>query len=135
MTSGLSRRLELAVPASTVGRIVEELLSSGRISRGYVGLGLQPVALPEAWRRLAPESGDRALIVVNVEPDGPAARAGITLGDVLVALERSPLRDPDDVQAVLARHRAGAEVTASLIRGGAPLEVAITLGERPSRRR
>jgi S1-C subfamily serine protease len=135
VTSGLSRQLELAVPASTVGRIVDELLTSGRVSRGYLGLGLQPVALPEPWQRLAPGSGDRALIVVNVEPDGPAARAGITLGDVLVALERSPLHDPDDVQAVLARHRSGAAVTASLIRGGAPLELAITLGERPSRRR
>jgi S1-C subfamily serine protease len=58
VTSGLSRHLELAVPVSTVGRVVDELLTTGRISRGYVGLGLQPVALPEAWRRLAPGSGE-----------------------------------------------------------------------------
>ena len=135
VTSGLSRQLELAVPASTVTRIVDELLATGRISRSYVGLGLQPVALPEALRHLAAGSDARGLIVVSIEADGPAARAGMMLGDVLVALEGTPLHDPGDVQAVLAGRRAGTAVTASLVRAGAPLEVAITLGERPSRRR
>jgi S1-C subfamily serine protease len=134
VTSGLSRQLELAVPASTVARIVDELLATGRISRSYVGLGLQPVALPEALRHLAPGSDARGLIVVSIEADGPAGRAGVMLGDVLVALERAPLHDLGDVQAVLAGRRAGTAVTASLVRGGAPLEVAVTLGERPSRR-
>jgi S1-C subfamily serine protease len=135
VTSGLSRQLELAVPASTVTRVVDEVLTTGRISRSYVGLGLQPVALPEALRRLVPESDGRALIVVSIEAEGPAARAGMMLGDVLVALEGAPLRDPGDVQAVLAGRRAGTAVTASLVRAGGPLQVSITLGERPSRRR
>lgn len=134
VTSGLSRQLELAVPASTVARIVDELLATGRISRSYVGLGLQPVALPEALRHLAPGSDARGLIVVSIEADGPAGRAGVMLGDVLVALEGAPLHDLGDVQAVLAGRRVGTAVTASLIRAGAPLEVAVTLGERPSRR-
>ncbi len=135
VTSGLSRQLELAVPTSTVTRIVDELLASGRISRGYLGVGLQPVVLPEGLRRLAPGGGDRGLIVVSVETDGPAARAGLMLGDVLVALEGRPLQDPGDVQDVLAARRAGTAVTASLVRAGEPLQAAITLGERPSRRR
>ena len=135
VTSGLSRQLELAVPASTVTRVVDELLATGRISRGYVGLGLQPVTLPEALRHLAPGPDARGLIVVSIEADGPAARAGMMLGDVLVALEGAPLHDPGDVQAFLAGRRAGTMVTASLVRAGAPLAVAITLGERPSRRR
>jgi S1-C subfamily serine protease len=135
VTSGLSRQLELAVPASTVTRIVDELLATGRVSRGYLGLGLQPVALPDALKRVAAGSAARGLIVVSVEADGPAARAGVMLGDVLVALEGTALHDPGDVQAALAGRRVGAAVTASLIRAGAPLDVAITLGERPSRRR
>jgi S1-C subfamily serine protease len=135
VTSGLSRQLELAVPASTVTRIVDELLATGRVSRGYLGLGLQPVALPDALKRVAAGSAARGLIVVSVEADGPAARAGVMLGDVLVALEGTPLHDPGDVQAALAGRRAGGAVTASLIRAGTPLDVAITLGERPSRRR
>jgi len=135
VTSGLSRQLELAVPTSTVTRIVDELLATGRISRGYLGVGLQPVALPEALKGLAPGSDARALIVVSVDTDGPAARAGLMLGDVLVALEGAPLRDPHDVQDVLAARRAGTAVTASLIRADAPRQVTIMLGERPTRRR
>lgn len=135
VTSGLSRQLELVVPVSTVARIVDELLATGRISRGYLGLGLHPVALPEESRRLAPGAGAHGLIVVSIEADGPAAGAGVMLGDVLVALEGRPLDDPGDVQAVLAGRRAGSVLRASLIRAGAPLELAITLGERPVRKR
>jgi S1-C subfamily serine protease len=134
VTSALSRRHELAVPTSTVTRVVDELLATGRISRSYLGLGLQPVRLPEALRHLAPSPNGRGLIAVSIEADGPAARAGLMLGDVLVALEGAPLQDPDDVQAVLAGRRPGAAVTASLVRAGVPLEVSITLGERPARR-
>lgn len=135
VTSGLSRDLELAVPASTVTRIVDEVLSHGRISRGYIGLGLQPVVLPEALRHLTPASSAHALIVVSIEADGPAARAGVMLGDVLITLAGTPVHDPGDVQGVLAALRGGGAVTASMIRAGAPLELTITLGERPVRRR
>ncbi len=135
VTSGLSRQLELAVPTSTVTRVVDELLATGRVSRGYLGIGLQSVALPEAFKRLAPDSGARGVIVVSIETDGPAARAGLMLGDVLVALEGTPLHDPSDVQAAVAGRKVGTAVTVSLIRAGAPLQVAVTLAERPSRRR
>ena len=135
VTSGLSRQLELAVPASTVTRIVDEVLATGRVSRGYLGLGLQPVVLPEALKSVAPGSATSGLIVVSVEVDGPAARAGLLLGDVLLALEGTPLLDPGDVQAALAGRRAGNAITVALIRAGAPRNVAVTLGERPSRRR
>ena len=135
VTSGLSRPLELAVPASTVARVVGELLATGRISRSYVGLGLQPVDLPEALRRLAPAAHGHGLMVTSIEAEGPAARAGVMLGDVLVAIEATPLRDPGDIQAILAGRRAGTLVTASVLRAGVPLDLAITLGERPSRKR
>ena len=135
VTSGLSRQLELAVPVSTVSRVVDELLATGRISRGYLGLGFQPVTLPEAMRRLVPGSPEHGLIVVSVEPGGPAAVAGVMLGDVLVALDETPMSDAGALQSAVAGRRAGARVTARLLRGGAPLEMPITLGERPSRRR
>ena len=135
VTSGLSRQLELAVPASTVNRVVDELLATGRISRGYLGVGLQPVALPEALGRLAPGADARGLIVVGVVADGPAARAGLMLGDVLVALEGTPLHDLDDVQTAVAGRRVGTAVTVSLLRAGTALDVAVTLAERPPRGR
>jgi S1-C subfamily serine protease len=118
-TSGLSRIAGLAVPLSTVNRVVDELLAKGHISRGYLGVGLQPIA-----------SG---LIVLSVEPNGPAEKAGVLLGDILVALDGKPVADTDDVQSVLEPDYVGKAVKASLIRGGASTEISITIGERPRR--
>jgi len=134
VTSGLSRQLELAVPATTVSRVVDELVSRGRVSRGYLGVGLQPVALTEAFKRLAPGAG-LGLMIVSLEPEGPAARAGLLLGDVLTALEGTPLHDPGDVTVAIAGRPVGSAVRVSLIRAGSPLDVSVTVGERPSRKR
>jgi S1-C subfamily serine protease len=133
--SGLARQLELAVPASTVERVVEAILATGRVARGYLGVGLQPVTLPETLRRAAPAAGEGGLVVVNVEPDGPAARAGILLGDVLVALDGRPVEDTDAVQAVVVGRPVGSAVTAALIRAGAPVQLSVATGERPVRSR
>jgi len=134
VTSGLSRQLELAVPATTVSRVLDELVARGRVSRGYLGVGLQPVALTEAFKRLAPGAG-LGLMIVSLEPEGPAARAGLLLGDVLTALEGTPLHDPGDVPSAIAGRPVGSAVRVSLIRAGSPLDVSVTVGERPSRTR
>jgi S1-C subfamily serine protease len=132
-TSALARDSRLAVPVTTVGRVVDELLRQGHVSRGYLGIGMQPVRLPDGLRAALGLPGDGGLIVVTVEPDGPAARAGLLLGDVLVALDGAPTADLDDVQSRLGGDRIGATVTALVIRAGARAEVRITVGERPRR--
>jgi S1-C subfamily serine protease len=134
-TSGLSRQHELAIPASTVARVAAELSESGRVSRGYLGVGLHAVRLPEAARRATTPESEIGLIVVSLEPDAPAARAGLLLGDVLVAIDGQPVTGADDAQAIVASRRAGSTLAAAVLRGGAPVDIAITLGERPSRRR
>jgi len=132
-TSGLARETRLALPVTMVTRVADELLQKGHVSRGYLGLGMQPVRLPEPLR--APLGlGDGALIVVMVEPSGPAARAGVLLGDVLVALDGEPVGDLDDVQARLGSDRVGAEICAVVLRGGVRTELRITVGEQPRRR-
>jgi S1-C subfamily serine protease len=130
-TSGLSRSAPVAIPASTVSRVSEELAATGRVARGYLGAGFQPVRLPEALRHTAGVTGDVGLIVVNLQPDGPAARAGVLLGDVLLNLDGTPVRDPGDVRARLGRGAVGRTVRASLVRAGALVEVPIAVGERP----
>lgn len=132
-TSGLSRVLRLCIPASTVTRVSEELARTGRVARGYLGLGMQPVRLPDALRQRLGLQGDNGLIVVSVESDGPAAAAGILLGDVLVALDGARLSSVDDVQAALARLRVGAGAVLSIVRAGGSMEVRLTVGERPRR--
>jgi S1-C subfamily serine protease len=123
-TSALSRIAGLAVPSSTVNRVVDELLRTGHVSRGYLGLGLHPVALPD---------GNTGLISLSAEPDGPAARAGVLIGDVLLALDGKPVRDTDDIQSVLDRESVGKPIAARIVRGGQVIELNITVGERPRR--
>ena len=132
-TSGLSRLAGLAVPNSTVNRVVEELLTKGHISRGYLGVGLQPVVLPADLARKLKLAGQAGVIVLSVEPDGPAGRAGLLIGDILVGLNGNPVSDTDDVQSVLEPGFVGKAVAATLVRGGELTAVSITVGERPGR--
>jgi S1-C subfamily serine protease len=130
-TSALSRYSAVVVPASTVNRVVDELLKKGHIARGYLGLGMFPLRLPSSLRKslnLARESG---IMVVAVEAESPAEKAGVMIGDVLVALDAAPMRDTDDVQSYLGGERVGKPVSASIIRGGSLRELTLVVGERP----
>jgi S1-C subfamily serine protease len=137
-TSGLARGAALAVPVATVDRVADALVAGGgRVRRGFLGIGTQPVRLPESVRsRLAPVGDgvpEVGLMVVVVEPDGPADRAGLLLGDVLVALGDTPTEDPRDVLGVLGPDTVGQSLRATLVRAGAPLTLPITVGEQPVR--
>jgi len=137
-TAGLSRTSLLAIPAATIDRVTDELLRQGHIARGYLGVGLQPIPLPEHLRtKLKSAKGGLAeggLIVLSVEPDGPAGQAGVLIGDVLVTLDGTSVMGTDDVQEFLSGDRVGKELTASLLRGGDLIERTITVAERPRRR-
>jgi S1-C subfamily serine protease len=132
-TSGLSRRIALTIPASTVDRVVGKLLEKGHIGRGYLGLGMRPIALPEDLKRTLHPSVDSGLIVVSVEPDGPAGKAGVLFGDVIVALGGAAVSNLRDLQAVLEPESVGTTVTVSIIRGSKPVEVNVTIGEKKRR--
>lgn len=132
-TSGLSRGMGLAIPSTTVNRVVDQLLTTGRIARGYLGLGMQPVRLSDSIKNTLSLSNNGGLIVVTVEEGGPAEKAGVLLGDVLVTLEGKAVSDTDDVQSILGPEYVGKAVNAQLVRGGAGAAATITVGERPSR--
>lgn len=130
-TSGLSRRMDLVIPASTINRVVDQLLEKGRIARGYLGLGMQPVRLPDTLKNTLNLSDTGGVIVVNVEQNGPGDQAGVLIGDVLVALDGKPVSDTGDVQAMLGPDRVGKTISAHIVRGGLSVESAIAVGERP----
>ena len=129
-TSALSRRFDLTIPNSTVNRIVDQLLSGRRRGRAYLGVGLQAVRLSDALRRNAGVQAESGAIVVAVEPDGPAEKGGIFVGDIIVALDGVRIADTDDILAQLGTDRIGSSVTLQLVRGGKVVDQQVEIGER-----
>ena len=122
------RRSVLTIPATTVNRVVEQLLSQGRITKGYLGLGMQPVALPSRFKTQF--SFEQGAIAINIEPEGAADQGGILLGDVLVAVNDVPISAVADVQAFLGSDSIGETLKVRLIRGGELINKELVVGER-----
>jgi S1-C subfamily serine protease len=112
----------LVIPAATIDRVARQLLAHGRVQIAYLGVGLKDVPL---------DDGGHGAMVMTIDRESPAARAGLHQGDIILswAGQRMP-----HVGALLRTLRAtpiGTEVMLGVRRGGAPLEVAVTIGDRP----
>jgi S1-C subfamily serine protease len=129
-TSGLTRNWSVALPASTVDRVTDALLARGRIARGYLGVGLQSVRIPESLARTLQLTRGGGAIVVAVEPNSPADRGGVMIGDVLVALDGAQVTDVEDIHGLLGPEKVGASASLRIIRAGGLADVSVTVGER-----
>jgi len=128
-TSALVRGVSLTIPVPTLRKVVETLLTHGRVRRGFLGVGAQPVRLPGALaERLGQETG---LLLLSVEADGPAEKGGLMLGDTLLALDGAPVRHLDELLGMLSGERVGTSAKVRLLRGGETKELKVTIGERP----
>ena len=123
------RRSVLTIPAATVDRVVEQLLEKGHLNRGYLGVAMQPVMLPDSLTEEISQEGGRGLMVVSVEADSPAQEAGIILGDILITIEDTPIERLRDIRAYLEPHNVGKTVQIGLIRGGELKNVSLTVGD------
>lgn len=128
-TRTLVRGADLAVPAATLRRIVAELSAHGGVRRGYLGVGAYPAQLPPALAQLA-GGRTRGALIASIEDGGPAAAAGVLVGDILVELDGEPVTGPDGLRAALG-DRPGKAVALGVLRGGARLELAATIGIKP----
>jgi serine protease Do len=120
----------IAIPAATVNRVADVLLSKGRIPRGYLGVGLQPIRLPAELTQSTQRKGKTATIVLEVAPDGPAHQAGLLMGDLLLSLDGQEVLHPGDVHSTLGPDSIGKTFVAQLLRGGELREVGIRVIER-----
>jgi S1-C subfamily serine protease len=132
-SSGLARGSAITVPAATVERVAERLLRGGRGARGDLGAGMQSVRLPARLTASLGLTSDAGLIVLSLDAGAPADRAGLLVGDVLVAFGGAAVREPGDVLAMLEPDRVGQTMTARVVRAGALADVPVTVGERPRR--
>ena len=124
--------LGFAVPSELARPIVEQLRDSGRVRRGYLGVGIQPVGEDIAASLGLPKN--RGEIVANVEPNGPAARAGIRQGDVILSVGGQAVTEDNTLSYIVANTRIGATVPVELLRDGRRRTVNATIAERPGER-
>jgi serine protease Do len=122
-TAALSRSYGIVVPALTVSRVVEALLAHGRIARPWLGIGAQTVPMPNAVDRAG-------LLVTSLVGGGPAQKAGLMVGDILISAAGRAAADLRDLRDALATH-VGQSVTLGVLRGGAPVDMQATVAEWP----
>jgi S1-C subfamily serine protease len=126
--AGLARGNALAIPSEIAWRVAGMLTSGVSPKRAYLGLGSQPVKLPENAR--AGRDQAVGLLVVSVEPNSPAADGGVLLGDIVVGFAGVAVQDTDDLLAQLTSDRVGQAVQVELIRAGKLETLSVTVGER-----
>ncbi len=133
ISTGLSRSSVFAVTRGTVERIAGKLSQQGYVSRGFLGVALQPVMLPPQLRdHLGQDSG---VMLLGVEPEGPGAAGGLVMGDVLVSGDGTPLTQPEALADLLERTPPGQVVKFKVLRAGVLQDVEVRAGERRGRGR
>jgi S1-C subfamily serine protease len=130
-TTGLRRGSCITIPPATLNRVVDELLAKGHIARPYLGLAMQPVRIPESLQTTLNLTNKTGLLVVHVEPNGPAEQAGLTIGDILLGFGGAAPEELFEFREHLQSKRIGDTVDVSIIRGGARISVVVSVGERP----
>ncbi|HEX6290685.1 MAG TPA: trypsin-like peptidase domain-containing protein [Herpetosiphonaceae bacterium] len=129
-TTGLSNGPAIGIPSSIAWSIAQTLTQHGSLKRGYLGISSQPVRLPDNTPTISGTRPSVGLLLVHVEPNSPAANAGLLLGDVLVAMNGQIVESADDLQAFLTGDKVGQAQTAQIIRGGELRELSVTVGTR-----
>lgn len=128
--SALARGTPLTIPNATVDRVVDALLTRGHVARAYLGVAMQPARLTNALAERLGLADPRGVLVVMVESDSPADRAGLLVGDLIVAAAGNPVAEPQDVAELLGGERVGAALELSVVRGGERRSLTVTVGER-----
>jgi S1-C subfamily serine protease len=130
--SGASAGIGFAIPVDEVNRIVPQLIRHGKVIRPRMGI------IP-ASDQLASRAGITGVLILDVVPDGPAAKAGlrptrrtsgggVRLGDVIVAIDGNGVEVVDDVAKILEKHKVGDTVTVTYVRDGEQHQAQVTLG-------
>jgi len=126
-TASAIRGFAVGIPASIAWAAAARVLEHGTPQRGFIGVVVQPVALPASLQRAGRE---RALLVTGVSPSSPAERAGVMVGDLLLEFDGQSTAAAEDLLDLLTNKKVGQEVGARLLRGGVEQTVQITVVER-----
>ncbi|MGL4322456.1 MAG: trypsin-like peptidase domain-containing protein [Beijerinckiaceae bacterium] len=130
--SGGNVGIAFAIPAATVQAVVTDLRANGSVTRGYVGVQMQPVTA-EIAESVGAKAGQGAL-VVSAEPGTPAARAGVKSGDIILAVNDEAVKDPRDLARKIGTLKPGTSVALKLWRDGRETRLSMELGRQPGTR-
>lgn len=130
LESGASQGISFAIPVKTAIKVLEDIIRHGRVVRGWLGVQVQQLA-PEAARALG-LSPPNALVVVEVQPDSPAAAGGVQTGDVITHINGEPVLDGAYSTNLIAELQPGESVRLRVLRGTDPLSITTTVGTRPT---
>ncbi len=129
-TSGLSSGSAITIPADIAWNIAETLAKHGQIKRGYLGVRSQTVDISSAAQEMLKRKQATGLLVMSVEKDSPAAKGGLIVGDILVAVAGNPVLHHDELFARLDGDVVGKSTSIEILRGGQPQTLKIVIGER-----
>ena len=129
--SGGNQGIGFAVPANLARTVMESILKNGKVQRGFLGVGLQ--ALNDDLVKAFKVPNDSGALISEVQPDSPAAKAGIQNGDVIVAVDDKKVENPRELQLTIAGLAPGSKVDLKVFREGQPRTVAVNLSERPGK--
>ena len=129
-SSALARNAVITVAAVTIDRVVDAILERGHVPRPFLGAAMQAVPVPATVRTQFPEQVNEALLVLHVEPDAPAASAGIPVGDLVLSVDGQSVHNVQDVQQRLLRFKVGDPLAVVVIRGGVTMDLTVTLADR-----
>lgn len=127
-TAASIRGLGVVIPAGIAWNAAADLLQRGTLRRGYLGIAAQPARVSEKQKGAA--ATEQALLVVDVKPGTPADEAGLFVGDLLLSLDGHALASPDELFDLLVGDRVGKSVAVKVLRGGAPVDVSVTVAPR-----
>jgi len=130
-TAASIRGLGVVIPASIAWKTAASVLEHGRSKRGYLGIASQSVALPDNHPLGAEHQS--ALLIGGVTSGSPAAAGGVLLGDVLFEFDGRAVESPEELLDLLIGDRVGRHVNLRVLRGGNVTDLAVTVGERPTR--
>jgi S1-C subfamily serine protease len=128
VTSGFRTDTSVAVPVVTIKNTVSVLLAHGKMKRGYMGVGVQPVRLQGAIAKKLDQ--ETALLVMSVETDSPADKAGVYVGDIIYRVDGEHTTTIDELLMLLQGERVGKTVAVDLVRGGEAHSLNVLVAER-----
>jgi S1-C subfamily serine protease len=130
--SGAYNGIGFAIPANLVRGVAEQIITEGKVERGYLGVGLNQVLDPELSKELGLPDGVTGALVSSVEPGGPAEKGGLEAGDVVTAIDSKKVNDELDLRSRIGLMKPHTKVNLTVVRGGKERALSVTLGNYPS---